>query len=412
MTCCEYMKPTGGLRDRLEIRVRRETTKCAFAALKRDQFASGYDNQLNEASTQLIDAHFPRNILVKAHGDLEAMANRVLELLCAYVGYSEHDTLAKRLSKEKDTPGVLRLLRYAAKGPNEATASVEKRTVELAVDHTDIGLITVMPHSDAETLQILSRDYKWIDVEKGQHADSVVVIVGEQLAFLTNYRLQAVRHRVISDSSLSTRYSLPFLMRSPADFELGQVGSDRRRLSKFVLNHTFELHTSLASATRCAFELSLEYQTICAKSKKPTSLVAACIAQNVSEAPLRAWPVFFFFDNTLPSSSAHKRFERDRQARKQSATPYSSIEGAHWPTNNLVKIDDKGWNPNKWTESSLKCFHCAYKDHDFLFILIPLATTDVSKLPDDLLWSIRSTAVMQGRALLEALFDINSHRAR
>lgn len=403
------MKPTGGLRDRLEIRVRREKTKRAFAALKRDQFASGYDNQLNKASSKLIESYFPQDILVKAHGDLETMANRVLELLCDYVGYSEHDGLATRLKEEKDTPGVLRLLRYATQGPNVAETGVENRSVELAIDHTDIGLITVMPHSDAETLQILSRDFKWIDVEKGQPEDSVVVIVGEQLAFLSNYRLQAVRHRVVSSSSLPTRFSLPFLMRSPADFELGQVGSERRRLSKSVLNHTFELHESLASATRAASRLLLAYQEASAGSKRITHLVGASIAQNIFSDPLLPWPLFLFFEDRTPSSSSHKRF----RSSCAECSDRSSLTGDLQPTTtNLLSIDGKGWNPSEWINIDIKYFTCTFEEHRFLILPIPLATVDWSKFPNDLLWSIRSTVVIHGRPRLEASCDLNSHRAR
>lgn len=377
----------------------------AFAALQRDQFISGYDDGLKPETSKLVNSYFTKEILVKAHRELEKIANRVLELLCAYVGYSEFEPLQSRLSNEKDTPGILRLLRYAPKALGEQ----EERVTELAADHTDLGLISLMPHSEAESLQIMSQQFDWINIERGQPKDSIVVIIGEQLAFLSNYRLQAVRHRVIPSPSLIPRFSLPFLLRMPADFELAQAGTEKRRVTRDIRNHIFELSNHLHSASHIARRLQAAYANVAAASKRSTRLVAASIAQdNDPKSPPSSWPVILFFDGKLPSNATHRRFKRLCEECEDTSSPKElEPEDKHL----IVQANYKGWNPSQWALHSVSSFECTFEGQRFL--VISVAQDDVAGedlASSDLRWTILSMAVLAGRPYLEANYDLNPFR--
>lgn len=407
ITCCEFIKDIGGMRDRLEIRVKRSDTHQAFAALERDQFANGYSSHMESAASKLLKEYFPDEILVKAHKDLDNMANKVLEILCDYIGYSEYEGLARGLGSEIDTPGVLRILRYLSKAPTMRENEGKSEVFELAIDHTDKGLITLMPHSDAETLQLLSRNFEWIDVEKGLPQDSVVVIIGEQLAYMSNYRLQAVRHRVISTPSMPTRYSMPFLMRAPPDFELSQVHSANSKLSKDILNHVFELPQCLQSAAKAALSIHHHYSQAASTSKKRSSrLMASSLAQPLPNQTPTSWPLLLFFSDGLPSSSTHKRFRSVfKECGDMSPTDGLELDSKH----DILQAYTRGWNSSLWSQSLH--FDCQTSNLRFQVFLVSLETSSsASQEQEDLLWTVRSSLILLGRPFLETHFNLNSFR--
>jgi hypothetical protein len=402
------------MRDRLEIRLRRNgSQKIPFSALKRNQFASGYDFTVNEDTVDIIRRYYTDENLVEAHTSLEEVGNQLLSLFCDYLGYSAHQDLSDCLYKEPDTPGVLRIMRYLDSPPEGASNG------ELLPDHTDIGLITLMPHSSAETLQILSKDFDWIDVEKGQSSDTLVAIVGEQLAYLSNYKLRAVRHRVMPSSHLNTtRYSMPFLMRAPADFQIIQNGTDKMRIAKHVLNHIFEMPKPIQRRMKRAKHLYRSYLALSSGFEVSTNLVSVSIALPLIDLSKEfRWPIFFFYDHSTPSLTELEAF----RTHLSSCGPISSARSLASSLNGpsaFIRIEERGWQVDDWPESVL-AFEGRSKGRNWIFFLIPLhlASTpnhaaEIAPVASftDLAYSVRSSIVITGRQPLEAVFDLNQYR--
>jgi isopenicillin N synthase-like dioxygenase len=85
------------------------------------------------------------------------------------------------------------------------------------VEHTDSGLITIIPVAEEPGLELLSwKDFSWNPVEKiklpNQTAPILSVLVGETLSFLTNRYFQATVHKVVFENQ--ERYSTPFQLRA------------------------------------------------------------------------------------------------------------------------------------------------------------------------------------------------------
>lgn len=406
--CCEYIgQETHSVRDRLEVRVDR-STNTPFASLKRDQFANGYESKIDTESSNVLRQYYKSDLLLRAHEELERIGTDLMSMLCSYMGYLNSAPLFTALASENETPGVLRFLRYVREKPTE---SANAKT-ELAIDHTDIGLITLMPFSAAKSLQILSPTFDWIDVEEGRSSDTVVAIVGEQLAYISNYLFEAVRHRVVETDDLAERISFPFLMRAPADLEITQIGTKRRRPSKEILNHIFELPPKLQLLAKTGVELATAYREAIKDSKRNTHVVAAVLACPKVGGPVEhAWDLLLFFDAGLPSSTSHRRF-----------TKYSSYSAAKSPLQ-THKDDDitrkryrtspnGGWQKNQWP-SGVESFSYVDEEHSIALNVNMVSIRDhvgTDEAHSDLAWTARSSLVLFGRKLLEQLFDLNSHR--
>jgi len=85
-------------------------------------------------------------------------------------------------------------------------------------EHTDSGLLTLKPLSEIAALQIMRwSDSKWIDAEvrtKSTDKLPIIILAGEELAYLTEGYFKAAIHRVaFQDTASSTRVSLPFQLR-------------------------------------------------------------------------------------------------------------------------------------------------------------------------------------------------------
>lgn len=409
--CCEYIgqKPTG-TRDRLEIRIHKQgRQKIPFSALKRDQFASGYDSTIAGSSNELIDRYFAGNHLVEAHTALEQVGKELIALFCQFLGYSSHGELKYRLEQETETPGVLRLMRYAEEPPSGSQNS------ELAIDHTDIGLITLMPHSSAETLQILSKKFDWIDVEKGQPHDTLVVIVGEQLAYLSNYTFQAVRHRVIPSPQMDThRYSMPFLMRAPADFQLAQTGTGKNRLAKDVLNHIFEMPKPLQRRMKSAKKIFKRF-SMRQLEMKSGNLVSAGAISTPSDVNIsfENWPLLLFFKE-IPQQ-AEIELLRSLFVNCSKASPAGALASTIGHISSFQRIESKGWNLVVWPKEVL-AFQASSKTRSWTLFLVPVSnpSDDVKaqliSSSEDLAYAVRSCVVIAGRDVLESVFDLNRFR--
>jgi isopenicillin N synthase-like dioxygenase len=85
----------------------------------------------------------------------------------------------------------------------------------LAQDHTDIGLVTLMPCSNVPSLQVLNKSFEWVEVEnKDNDRTAIIVCVGEQMAFLSNYYYEPSRHRIVRSLGRSIETSIRVTKRS------------------------------------------------------------------------------------------------------------------------------------------------------------------------------------------------------
>jgi hypothetical protein len=345
------------------------------------------------------------------HGMMEEMANQLLAILCAFLSYPAHEALKTHLYQEKETPGVLRLMRYAERPPLETSTS---GIPELAIDHTDIGLITLMPYSSSGTLQILSSEFDWLNVEHGQSPDTIVAIVGEQLAYLSNWTFQAVRHRVIPGPPSVQRFSFPFLMRAPAEFEVLQAETGKRRLAKHILNHIFELPTRLQLLAKLSLEFTEAYGAACTGSKRNTIPMATCVANPGRNAQSSGiWPILLFFSGGLPSSRTNRRLRSSWKHGDLSMAQKGSENG---DTNERSAIrENQGWDVKSWPHTLETCFiDTKYHGEAFQVIFYLVSWRDhvesTENWFEDLSWRVRSSLIVFGRAHLEGMFDLNAHR--
>jgi len=92
--------------------------------------------------------------------------------------------------------------------------------------HTDIGMLTVIPATEAHQLLLLnSETFEWISVEKYcKPGVECVVFAGEMLERLTAYYYRAIIHRVGPPLVPQKRYSLVWLCRARPDAVLDCVG--------------------------------------------------------------------------------------------------------------------------------------------------------------------------------------------
>lgn len=114
-----------------------------------------------------------------------------------------------------------------------------------------------MPCSSVPSLEILDpTTYEWISIEKHHNRGDIAIVVGEQMAFLSHYRIPPARHRVLQPSlSLSKdRISFPFLQRlspnvslCPASTANGEKSPIQLqpKMAKEIANHIFELPLDL-----------------------------------------------------------------------------------------------------------------------------------------------------------------------
>jgi len=76
--------------------------------------------------------------------------------------------------------------------------------------HEDINLITLLPMSTAEGLQILGNNGEWIDVGGDPHA--IIVNVGDMLSAATKGYLKSTTHRVVNKNMDKPRLSAPLFI--------------------------------------------------------------------------------------------------------------------------------------------------------------------------------------------------------
>jgi len=136
--------------------------------------------------------------------------------------HENQDSLTKFLDDPQETneytSSVLFIRHYQSEIIGE---NLDARTVwpkDHTREHTDSGILTLKPLSEIAALQIMRlSDGKWVDAEvrnnnKNMEKFPIIILVGEELGFLTNGYFKAAIHRVAFRDT-TTRVSLPFQLR-------------------------------------------------------------------------------------------------------------------------------------------------------------------------------------------------------
>lgn len=160
----------------------------------------------------------------------------------------------------------------------EASSSIcrSKHIINLP-EHVDLGTVTLLPIACEPGLEVLDRySNRWISVENQARTplQTVCVISGLQLQYLTSDFFPATVHRVVNRVQHGRRrLSLPFLQRAPGFVEL-----DPRRIPPQTEAGSFVASYSIIQKTLTCTPLSLQ---IC-----PAVTVDQCNAQYLQRCNL------------------------------------------------------------------------------------------------------------------------------
>lgn len=186
------------------------------------------------------------------------------------------------LGSSEFSSSVLRVLRY----PHSAADLKRKEplVVEIAQDHTDLGLVTLMPCSTVSTLQLLDQqNFEWISIEQDRNRGDLVVVAGEQLSFLSSYDIPAARHRVVQPAAVD-RISFPFLQRVLPDVILTQAGAlPKVKLAREIESHMYSMTSEAQSLLADAAFLSRLLASFFTSSVKHGELIAAVYISFLSD---------------------------------------------------------------------------------------------------------------------------------
>lgn len=97
----------------------------------------------------------------------------------------------------KDGELLLRAIHYPANPPKDCL---------WAAEHTDIDLLTILPHATADGLQVQNKLGEWVDVRVPENA--FIVNAGDMLENITNGEFRSGLHRVVAKEGNYERYSI------------------------------------------------------------------------------------------------------------------------------------------------------------------------------------------------------------
>ena len=147
---------------------------------------------------------------------VEAFALSLLDALAEYLGVARGVFRAMT----QDGNSVVRIIHYPGLEQPPPPGSVR------AAQHEDINLMTVLPASTAEGLELLTNDGLWMPVTTPP--DVLVVDTGDMMRLLSDGVLPATTHRVVNPSGAKMgkeRLSMPFFLHPHPDFRLKPLGS-------------------------------------------------------------------------------------------------------------------------------------------------------------------------------------------
>ena len=129
-----------------------------------------------------------RRVMKRFAGELEALAERLLDLLCENLGL-EKGYLARAFRGPRGAPTFGTKVSSYPPCPRPDLVSGLRA-------HTDAGGIILLFQDDRVAGLQLLKDGAWVDVPPTRH--SIVVNLGDQLEVITNGRYKSVVHRVVA----------------------------------------------------------------------------------------------------------------------------------------------------------------------------------------------------------------------
>ncbi|PWZ14250.1 1-aminocyclopropane-1-carboxylate oxidase 1 [Zea mays] len=133
-----------------------------------------------------------RRVMKRFAGELEALAERLLDLLCENLGLDRGYLARAFRGPSKGAPTFGTKVSSYPPCPRPDLVSGLRA-------HTDAGGIILLFQDDRVGGLQLLKDGEWVDVPPMRHA--VVVNLGDQLEVITNGRYKSVMHRVVAQPS-------------------------------------------------------------------------------------------------------------------------------------------------------------------------------------------------------------------
>ncbi len=162
------------------------------------------------------DAELPsfRPAMTALYEALDGLGAVLLEACALFIG--ERADLFRGMAEQSDS--ILRVIHYPPLADNTDEKAVR------AAAHEDINLITLLPGSTADGLEILRRDGSWLPIRA--HAREIVVDSGDMLQAISNGLFRSTTHRVVNpEDRARDRYSLPVFIHPRAEVDLTPLSS-------------------------------------------------------------------------------------------------------------------------------------------------------------------------------------------
>jgi len=172
-------------------------------------------------------------------------------------GINRTPSLSTILDDENDTENppeysnsVVFVRHYASENTEQKvkpTSAKEFWPKDHTREHTDSGILTLKPLSEIAALQVYQwNERTWVNVEipssEKCRKNSLVILVGEELSYLTNGMFKAAIHRVAFHEK-DTRISMPFQLRGNRSkySELGSSTSNMNNNSLKMIGLVFSM---------------------------------------------------------------------------------------------------------------------------------------------------------------------------
>jgi isopenicillin N synthase-like dioxygenase len=155
-----------------------------------------------------------RPALTALYEGLDGLGATLLEACAVFIG--EPANLFRDMAQESDT--ILRVIHYPPLREDAEPDAVR------AAAHEDINLITLLPGSTADGLEILRRDGTWLPIRA--NAREIVVDSGDMLQAITNGLFRSTTHRVVNPHDRARdRYSMPVFIHPRSEVDLTPLPS-------------------------------------------------------------------------------------------------------------------------------------------------------------------------------------------
>ncbi|KAJ1387332.1 Oxoglutarate/iron-dependent dioxygenase [Sesbania bispinosa] len=147
------------------------------------------------------------------------MCFEVLELMADGLGIGERNVFSRMVRDEK-SDSCFRLNHYPACG--EVEEALSGGNLIGFGEHTDPQIISVLRSNNTSGLQICLKDGTWVSIPPDQ--TSFFINVGDSLQVMTNGRFKSVKHRVLTDTTMS-RLSMIYFGGAPLNEKIAPLPS-------------------------------------------------------------------------------------------------------------------------------------------------------------------------------------------